>query len=92
MAIKIKNTPSPNVLMNSMRSIGYNFKTAIADIIDNSISAKAKNIYIYSPINDEKIFITILDDGEGMNDVELFNAMKYGSNKENYCINDLGRF
>ncbi len=64
MAVKIKNTPSPDVLMNSMRSIGYNFKTAIADIIDNSISAKAKNIYINSPINDQRIFISILDDGE----------------------------
>lgn len=92
MAIKIKNTPSPNVLMNSMRSIGYNFKTAIADIIDNSISAKAKNIYISSPINDDMIFISILDDGEGMDDLELFNAMKYGSSKEYYGSNDLGRF
>lgn len=92
MAVKIKNTPSPNVLMNSMRSIGYNFKTAIADIIDNSISAKAKNIYINSPINDERIFISILDDGEGMDDFELFNAMKYGSNKDSYDSNDLGRF
>ena len=62
--------------MNSMRSIRYNFRTALADIIDNSISAKAENIYISSPINDEKIFITILDDGEGMDDSELFNAMK----------------
>lgn len=92
MAVKIKNTPSPDVLMNSMRSIGYNFRTALADIIDNSISAKAKNIYISSPINDEKVFITILDDGEGMDDSELFNAMKYGSNKEYYDTNDLGRF
>lgn len=92
MAIKIKNTPLPNVLMNSMRSIGYNFKTAIADIIDNSISANANNIYIFSPVNDEKIFITILDDGEGMDDCELFNAMKYGSNKEFYGTYDLGRF
>ena len=92
MAVKIKNTPSPDVLMNSMRSIGYNFRTALADIIDNSISAKAKNIYISSPINDEKNFITILDDGEGMDDSELFNAMKYGSNKEHYDTNDLGRF
>lgn len=92
MAVKIKNTPSPDVLMNSMRSIGYNFRTALADIIDNSISAKAKNIYISSPINDEKIFIAILDDGEGMDDSELFNAMKYGSNKEYYGVNDLGRF
>ncbi len=34
MAVKIENTPSPSVLMNSMRSIGYKFKTALADIAD----------------------------------------------------------
>ena len=53
MAVKIKNTLSSDVLMNSIRSIGYNFRTVLADIIDNSISAKAKNIYISSSINDE---------------------------------------
>ncbi|MDY0138826.1 MAG: ATP-binding protein [Candidatus Izemoplasmatales bacterium] len=92
MARKIENTPSPDVLMNSMRSIGYTFKTALADIIDNSISANAKNIYIVTPINDTDIFISILDDGKGMNDCDLFNAMKYGSNRENYTNEDLGRF
>ena len=92
MSKKIKNTPSPDILMNSMRSIGYNFKTALADILDNSISANAKNIYISSPINDDNYFITILDDGDGMSDEELFNAMKYGSRKEFYGEKDLGRF
>ncbi len=50
MAVKIENMPSPSVLMNSMRSIGYTFKTALADIVDNSISACAKNVYIEIPI------------------------------------------
>lgn len=92
MAIKIENMPSPNVLMNSMRSIGYSFQTALADIIDNSISAGAKNIWISSPINDKDLFLSILDDGDGMGDQFLFNAMKYGSDRENYGPNDLGRF
>lgn len=92
MAVKIRNTPAPNVLMNSMRSIGYSFKTAIADIIDNSISANSKNIFISSPINDTNVFVSILDDGIGMDNEELFNAMKYGSPKDNYGSNDLGRF
>lgn len=92
MSEKIKNTPSPDILMNSMRSIGYSFETALADILDNSISANAKNIYISSPINDDKYFVTILDDGDGMSDEELFNAMKYGSCKEFYGEKDLGRF
>lgn len=91
MAVKIENTPSPSVLMNSMRSIGYTFKTALADIIDNSISAAAKNVYVNVPINDDDLFITILDDGNGMSRNDLFNAMKYGSDRE-YSHYDLGRF
>ena len=57
MAKYILNNPSPDVLMNSMRSIGYSFKTAVADIIDNSISAHAGEIKIYTPINDD-LFIS----------------------------------
>lgn len=91
MSVRIENTPSPSVLMNSMRSIGYTFKTALADIVDNSISAGAKNIYINVPINDSELFVSVLDDGRGMTRNELFNAMKYGSNRE-YSSSDLGRF
>ena len=91
MSVKIENTPSPSVLMNSMRSIGYTFKTALADIVDNSISASAKNVYISVPINDEDLYVTILDDGKGMSRDDLFNAMKYGSDRE-YTSADLGRF
>lgn len=93
MATKVSNKPSANIVINSLRSIGYSFQTAIADIIDNSISAKAKNVWIESPIsNDEGLFITILDDGEGMNKEALFNAMKYGSQRDFYDEKDLGRF
>lgn len=91
MAVKIENAPSPSVLMNSMRSIGYTFESALADIIDNSISASAKNVFITVPINDDDLFISILDDGIGMSKSELFEAMKYGTNRE-YQQNDLGRF
>lgn len=91
MAKHILNNPSPDVLMNSMRSIGYNFKTAVADIIDNSISAHATEIKIYTPINDD-LFICFFDNGEGMDRDELLNAMKYGSNRESYGEDDLGRF
>lgn len=92
MARKIENTPSPDILMNSMRSIGYTFKTALADIIDNAISADATNVYVDSPINDNDLFITILDDGYGMERDDLLNAMKYGSDREFYSNKDLGRF
>ena len=93
MAERIKNIPSPDILMNSLRSIGYSFKTALADIIDNSISADAKNIWIDFPSYDNNnLYITILDDAIGMDDAALFNAMKYGSARDEYGEKDLGRF
>ncbi len=91
MSKRVLNNPSPNVLMNSMRSIGYSFKTAVADIIDNSISAHASKVKIYTPINDD-LYIAFFDNGEGMDRDNLLNAMKYGSNRDSYCENDLGRF
>lgn len=91
MAKLVSNNPSPDVLMKSMRSIGYSFKTAVADIIDNSISAKATEIKIFSPINDD-LYIAFYDNGDGMDRDELLNAMKYGSHRDSYSETDLGRF
>lgn len=92
MSKTIENTPKPNILMNSMRSIGYSFKTALADIVDNSISAMAKRINIFFPMDGNKLFISILDDGVGMDDEELFMAMKYGTPRKPYQKYELGRF
>lgn len=89
----IENAPSPEILMNSLRSMGYSFESALADVIDNSISANSKNIYLEFPISNKHTpYLSILDDGIGMNKEELFNAMKYGSNRDNYSEKDLGRF
>lgn len=38
MAQYAENKPTADVLMSSMRSMGYTFEAAIADIVDNSIS------------------------------------------------------
>lgn len=90
----IKNEPSPSVLMTSMRSMGYTFQSAISDVIDNSISASAKNIKLVFPIEPTDCYIAICDDGCGMTKEELFNAMKYGSSPK-FGVrseSDLGRF
>ena len=86
--------PSPKSTINSYRSFGYNLQTAIADIIDNSISAKAKNIYIDYLWNGKDSYITILDDGAGMCVEELRLAMTPGSKdpEEERAVDDLGRF
>lgn len=85
--------PFAPVLMESMRAIGYSFETAIADIIDNSISAGAKDIRIRSWPYDSP-YVAILDDGRGMNSEELVAAMRHGSQNplEERGPQDLGRF
>lgn len=83
---------APN-LIESTRSIGYSFETAVADIIDNSISALAKNVYVDINAYDNP-YVAILDDGFGMNLIDLQNAMRYGSfnPNEKRKSSDLGRF
>lgn len=84
--------PDAASLMESTRAMGYSLQTAVADIIDNSIAAKASRVAIYfSPV--EK-YIAFLDDGIGMSELELNRAMKYGSTNplERRNKNDLGRF
>ena len=66
-------------LLNGLRSIGYSFSTAVADIIDNSISAKASEIHIYSEALSETPYFCILDNGCGMTMKKLDNAMLPGS-------------
>ncbi len=85
--------PYAPVLMESTRSIGYSMEAAIADIIDNSISAKAKNIQIYYDVF-PKPYVAICDDGVGMDDHELTRGMRYGSTSptEERGKNDLGRY
>ena len=55
-------------MIESMRCLGYDLPSAIADIIDNSITARAKNINIDYAWNNGNPYIMILDDGEGMSE------------------------
>jgi signal transduction histidine kinase len=71
--------PNPKSTINSYRSFGYNLSTAIADIIDNSISANANTIEIDFLWKGKDSVISILDNGKGMNLEELILAMTPGS-------------
>lgn len=85
--------PYAPTLIESTRAIGYTLEAAIADIVDNSISALASCIDIFFfPVGDS--YIAILDDGCGMDTDELETAMRYGSQSPNEKreANDLGRF
>lgn len=86
--------PNPKSIINSYRSFGYNLSTAIADIVDNSISANANEIFIDYKWEGQDSFIAISDNGFGMNKDELVIAMTPGSKdpEEPRSEKDLGRF
>jgi hypothetical protein len=86
--------PNPKSTINSYRSFGYNLSTAIADILDNSISANAKEIRINYKWSGQNSFISISDNGIGMKKDELITAMTPGSKdpEEERSEKDLGRF
>lgn len=83
---------APN-LVETMRSLGYSFKTAIADLIDNSIGALAKRIDLIMLPSDNP-YLIILDNGFGMTNNELELALRFGSKNplEERLNEDLGRF
>lgn len=86
--------PCAASMIETFRAIGYNIETAVADIIDNSISANAKNVWVTRHWHGDKSFITIKDDGCGMNSQEIIDAMRPGSHSplEERSKTDLGRF
>ena len=86
--------PEASAMIESMRAYGYTLATAIADLIDNSIAAEAKNIWIEARWAGRDSWITIADDGIGMNENELRDAMRLGSRNPRLerAPVDLGRF
>ncbi|RZJ81537.1 MAG: ATP-binding protein [Flavobacterium sp.] len=85
----------PNVgnFIESIRDIGYSFEVAVADLVDNSITAGASMISIFiAPM--PKIRFAMIDDGSGMTDLEVVEAMRLATKnpKDQRNKNDLGRF
>lgn len=86
--------PRAAAMIESLRAFGYDLQTAIADLIDNSISAGSKNVWIDFEWAGARSKITIADDGGGMTEDELKLAMTPGSRSpiEERAPRDLGRF
>lgn len=86
------SVPNAHLLLSSLRSVGYTEETAIADIVDNCISAIASEIKIRFDWELRKILIC--DNGYGMAEQTLLDSMKIGSANpyERRKIEDLGRF
>lgn len=88
----IESIPEARLLLMSLRSVGYTEETAIADILDNSISADASEINISFSWDDERIVIA--DNGIGMTGKDLVLNMRIGSANPGIsrAKKDLGRF
>ncbi|MEZ5284688.1 MAG: ATP-binding protein [Vicinamibacterales bacterium] len=86
--------PRAAMLIESMRDIGYSLESALADIVDNSITAGASTVRLFAQVNATSPRIAIVDDGQGMTRAELLDAMRPGSRSplETRESNDLGRF
>lgn len=94
MARDHNHPPSAACLAESMRDLGYSLETAVADLIDNSISAGADTIDIICDVSGEHPVMIILDNGKGMTGDELLDAMRHGTGnpRQHRSPQDLGRF
>lgn len=90
---EIEHPPHAASLLESMRSIGYTLESALADILDNSLSANAKNIFVEFRPHDIP-YIAIIDDGDGMSPSALQQAMRHGSTNplDKRATDDMGRY
>jgi hypothetical protein len=92
---RVSNPPDAQALMNGARSIGnYDLAAAFADLIDNSITAQATWIDILCDYRSGEPFVTVMDNGTGMNAEELLAAMRPASYdpEMDRSKEDLGRF
>lgn len=90
----IKIMPHASALVESMRNIGYTFETAVADLIDNSISAASTEVCVNIGWHKNEPYVCVLDNGAGMTKERLIEAMRAGSQSplESREESDLGRF
>lgn len=83
--------PSAKRLINSLRSLGYEFPTAVAELVDNAIEAEATEITIRVEFDGENSWVMIANNGKGMTEDQLKEAMRFGSERE-YNEKSLGKF
>ena len=72
-------TPNPEFLIKSIAEQGYSMETSLADLIDNSISAKADKIEVLIKMDNEPFTLFLADNGIGMDEQTLKQNMKFPS-------------
>ena len=89
----VEHPPVASMLMQSLRSVGYSTASALADIVDNSVTAKATIVRILVP-PPPLSYVAVVDNGMGMDEETLVAAMRFGSRDPRNArqSGDLGRF
>ena len=88
----LTNLPDPSRLIYGLRDTGYDFYTAAADIIDNSIAAGASEVNIQVDLEaDGRKFVYFGDNGCGLDSSGIFEAMRYGAPRRQN-LKSLGKF
>lgn len=93
-ARQVDAIPHAASLIEGLRDFGYSLETSLADIIDNSITAGATRVDILADTASDMPWIAVVDNGKGMTEAELIEAMRPGSRnpREDRDTRDLGRF
>jgi Histidine kinase-, DNA gyrase B-, and HSP90-like ATPase len=86
--------PNPEFLIKSIAEQGYSLETALADLMDNSITANASRIEVLTKIDEEPFTLFLSDNGNGMSKESLKRNMQFPSKSpdDSRESNDLGRF
>lgn len=86
--------PSASAGILSLRAFDYDLASALADLVDNSISAGATKVQLSCQWDGESSWISVVDDGRGMSESVLHEAMRLGSTSPSQVRqpHDLGRF
>ena len=71
--------PNAEAMIESLRAVGYTPQTSIADLVDNSVTAGATNVWLTFFWDGPSSYISVRDDGHGMTEEEISNAMRLGS-------------
>ena len=83
------------VNFKSLRNQGYTLAESLAELVDNSIKAQAKNVEIYLYFADDPFILTV-DDGFGIDENEIENKALVvpddNSKYEDSGPDDLGRY
>jgi hypothetical protein len=81
-------------MIESLRGVGYSVETAVADLVDNSIAAGARNVHVDFHFDGPDSWMTLTDDGRGMDAEALRVAMTVGGRSplDVRSASDLGRF